>query len=150
MNTHKRQQPGARYTPLLTRARATEQAALRALSEAQQRFCQEKNKLAQLRNYPNESTQSAQAHSASTLINRNAFLSRLRQAIQLQEDQLGKAEQMIKKARNHWVNAHNDTQRYEQLIANEASRARRHAARLEQKELDEIASRTHFHMPHRV
>ena len=150
MNTHKRQQPGARYTPLLTRARATEQAALRALSQAQQRFCQEKNKLAQLQNYPNENTHAGQAPSPSTLMNRNAFLSRLRQAIQLQEDQLNKAEQLIKKARKQWVNAHNDTQRYEQLIANEVSRARKHAARIEQKELDEIASRAHLHMPHRV
>ncbi|MGB1579985.1 MAG: flagellar export protein FliJ, partial [Nevskiales bacterium] len=128
MNTHNRQQPGARYTPLLTRARATEQAALHALSQAQQRFCQEKNKLAQLRNYPNESQHGAQAHSPATLINRNAFLSRLRQAIQMQEAQLAKAEQLIKKARSHWVNAHGDTQRYERLIANEQTRARKHAA----------------------
>ncbi|GEM_PF-3658325 len=146
------QEPGARYSTLLMRAKLVEQKALQQLSDARDRVDLESEKLHQLQSYTHTNQTPAANHingaRASTLANRHAFMCRLQQAIHMQQQQINKLRQRAEQARQSWIMANSETRRYEQLIENERQRARRQAAHREQKELDEIAQQAHRILHH--
>ena len=141
MNTHSRKST-ARYAPLLTQAQAAEQRAFSLLADARQRVAAEVSKLAQLQSYGQQKDTRSEVLHSGTFNNRQAFMMQLKTAVTAQENLILKVKSAEKKAYEHWLAAHQSTERYLKLIENERARQRSRMSRIEQKELDEIALRS--------
>ncbi len=141
MTSRSQRNPGARFYPLLTRAQAEEQTAVKKLAEAQRLAAREHAKLQELKLHSERTHTPQPTQLSSALANRQAFMARLSQAIVQQKRQVAFHDQNVEQARQHWLAANHNTQRYQRLIENEIQRSRQLEAGREQKEMDEIALR---------
>lgn len=148
MNAKAHRKPGARFYPLLTRAQADEQVAVKRLADMQSQLTREEDKLQNLQQHAEKTLASPMPQNTGAILNRQAFIARLRQAIQQQRQQLTTAMQNVERAREAWLAANHNSQRYQRLIENEIQRAQQAAAGREQKEQDEIALRRRRHSHH--
>lgn len=133
----------ARYAPLLMQAQATEQRAQIALAAARQRLHKEEQKLEQLQSYASPASADRFPSRPGMLANRQAFMTQLKQAVALQSQNIRRLQAAEHAACQQWKSAHQQTERYEKLIANQQAEQRAAQARREQRELDEMALRRH-------
>lgn len=143
--SHHNRKTGTHYIPLLMRARAAEQRSLILYTEARQRVSNETRKYAQLQSYGQSSQGESGVYRPGTLNNRQAFMSQLKSAIDVQHQLILKLKDAENKAREHWLTCHQETERYQQLINQAQIRHRKEQVHTEQKELDEIALQRHAH-----
>ncbi len=135
-----------RMKPVIRVAESREQAAAKALGEAQQFLADQLKRLEELKRYREEYRSQAQQRGAagitvSRFLELQRFLTRLDQAVSEQEKMVLRAEQGREQRRRQWFDAHGKTKVLERVVDRLGAEEARDEARRDQKETDEIAQR---------
>lgn len=135
------QMSSSRLQPLQQLAETREEDAARRLLDEQRQLSDRELRLHELTRYLSEYEALGHAHSAQLLMNRQAFLARLREAVAVQERLVQQARSNCDTERARWLLQRREVSTLDQL----ADCYRRREQRLEeqrgQRQLDEFALR---------
>ncbi|SFF43766.1 FliJ protein [Fontimonas thermophila] len=131
--------PSLSLQPLHRLAEAREQDAARRLLERQRELAERERRLRELVQYLAEYESAAQVHNAQMLMNRQAFLARLREAVAVQERLVEQARTNCDVERTHWLLQRREVSTLDQLIDRYRRRERDVEAQRAQRQLDEFA-----------
>ncbi len=130
-----------RLVPLQTLAETREDEAARRLAEVQRRHADQEARLAELRRYADEYASAPAGPTAALMLNRQAFLSRLRDAERFQVQAVEDARLAVEAERASWLLKRRDVSVLDQLAACYRGREQRQDERREQRGADELALR---------
>lgn len=130
-----------RLEPLQMVAEQREEEAMRHMAECRRLVEEHESRLLELQRYLLEYTAETTLISTPALIsNRQAFLTKLRQAEIVQQQVLEQARMHSEAERTRWILKRRDKGVLEQLAASYRVQEKRHAERHEQKDMDELAT----------
>ena len=135
----------SRLTPVVNIAHVREKDAARELSKKMELRDKVLHQLAQMRNYRDEYKQHSivgKNHTSETLADMQIFLSRLNKSIEGIEQQLHEIETLLNRLNERWQKSRTWTRSLEKAVQRDFDRLDSIQLRKEQKEHDEIASRT--------
>ncbi|QHS09244.1 flagellar export protein FliJ [Sinimarinibacterium sp. NLF-5-8] len=135
----------ARLRPIQQIAEKKEQDAAARVRERQQLLTQRRARLQELMDYLAEYDAPGQTLTVTMLINRQAFIDKLRQAIDMQTRLVEQAQQMLEAERDKWLGQRREVKTLEQLALQYQQRERAEEERRAQKQLDEFALRQYAH-----
>lgn len=133
-----------RLFPLQTLAETREDAAALKLAEVQRRHADQETRLQDLRRYAQEYAHAPAGATPALLLNRQAFLARLREAERFQEQAVEEARLAVEAERTTWLLKRRDVSVLDQLAACYRGRERRQSERREQGSNDELALRRYL------
>lgn len=142
MNSH-------RLAPLQTIAGNREDEAARRLAEMQRKHADQHARLVEIRRYAAEYAAAPAGVTASMLVNRQAFLGKLREAEHFQHKAVEEARLAVEAERTLWLLKRRDVSVLDQLAACYRVRERRHEERRDQRGADELALRRYLADPSR-
>ncbi len=135
----------SRLTPVVNIAEVREKDAARVFSEKMQHRDQVREQCEQLRHYRNEYKNNSivgKNHTPETLVDMQIFLSRLNKSIDGVERQLDEVEKQLSQLSEQWQKSKAWTRSLEKAVERDLNRIEDIQARKEQKDNDEVASRT--------
>jgi flagellar protein FliJ len=138
MNT----QPSALLQPLQQIAETREEEAARRLIEQQRQLSERELRLDELSRYLAEYETLGYAHNPRMLMNRQAFLERLREAVAVQERLVQQARSSCNTERARWLLRRRELTTLDQLADTYRRREQRVEQQRDQKQLDEFALRS--------
>jgi flagellar export protein FliJ len=127
-----------RLQPIHELAERHEDAAAVALAEARKLLAAREAQLRELENYREPPVAAA---SAELLRNREAFRTRLSEAIRYQRQAIAEARKLVDARCQAWMKTHQQTKVYEQLLGRSRKHEQAQQDRRSQRELDELALR---------
>ena len=130
-----------RLQPLLQLAEQKVDVAVRQLQYYRQDSEAQQARLDELQRYLQEYESRGASAAHWQMANHSAFLSRLRLAVAQQQEAVNKATHSLDDAIQRWSQQRQDLQRFEHLGARARQRRQSQNDRVEQRELDEYASR---------
>lgn len=130
-----------RLVPLQTVAETREDEAARRLAEVQKRHADQETRLADLRRYAEEYATAPAGPTPALMLNRQAFLTRLREAERFQVQAVEDARLAVEAERAAWLLKRRDVSVLDQLAACYRGREQRQQERYEQRGADELALR---------
>jgi flagellar protein FliJ len=131
----------ARMQPLQQIAEHREDEAARRLLDQQRVLGEREQRLHELTRYLGEYEGLAQAHSARLLMNRQAFVERLREAVAMQSRLVEQARSHCDVQRGEWLLQRREVSTLDQLAACYRRREQRVEEQRNQRQLDEFALR---------
>jgi flagellar FliJ protein len=139
--------PSKRLKPVQQVAASRERNAARTMGQARQHLAQEEAKLAQLKKYHQEYLErfqqvASQGMSANQLQEYRAFLVKLDEAIQQQEQVVAASQANHSSQKSNWKQKHTRTQALGKVVERYRKEERKAADRSEQKETDERSIRS--------
>jgi len=129
-----------RLAPLRMLAESREQDAARAMTEAQAQLADREDKLRQLEDYV-EPELTGTISAAALLLNREAFRSRLSDAIAQQRRAVGDARARTDETREQWMERRRELMVIDQMIERSEQRERAAGERQSQRQMDEFSRR---------
>ncbi|MDM4770805.1 flagellar export protein FliJ [Solimonas sp. SE-A11] len=130
-----------RLVPLQTLADQREDEAARRLADVQRRHADQEARLVELRRYADEYANAPAGPTAVLMLNRQAFLGRLREAERFQVQAVEDARLAVEAERAAWLLKRRDVSVLDQLAACYRGREQRQDERREQRGADELALR---------
>lgn len=131
----------SRMRPLQQIAEMREDEAARRLLDQQRLLGERERRLDELTRYLGEYESLAQAHSPRLLINRQAFVERLREAVAMQSRLVEQARSHCDVQRGEWLLQRRKVSTLDQLAACYRRREQRVEEQRNQRQLDELALR---------
>ncbi len=135
--------PSKRFKPVQRFAHSKEQNAARSMGVARRNLEQEEAKLLQLKSYHQEylarfQTLAAEGMSAAQLQEYRAFLAKLDEAIQQQEQIVAASTVNHNSQKDNWKQKHSRTQALNKVVSRYQRKEQQSAERQEQKENDDL------------
>lgn len=130
-----------RLIPLQTVAESREDEAARRLRDCQRQLTEHEARLEEIRRYTREYAEAPPQGAAHLLVNRQAFLARLKEAERFQEKAVEDARLAVDAERLKWLLKRRDVSVLDQLAACYRSREQRQEQRRDQRGADELALR---------
>ncbi|MFN3235424.1 MAG: flagellar export protein FliJ [Pseudomonadales bacterium] len=131
-----------RLSGILQIAESKESNAAAIYSKHKQDWAFNQEKLDELRAFRDEYQPPVTAQSANRFQSTRQFLNQLSQAIDQQEQQVEQLLEQVHTTQGHWQGRRQERMSVEKVIEKRGLKQQRDAARYEQKELDELSSRT--------
>lgn len=136
-----------RLRPLQQLVESREETAARRLLDQQRRLGERELRLEELNRYLTEYEGGVQAHSAQMLMNRQAFVARLREAVEMQAGLVNQARTDCDVERANWLLQRRELSTLDRLASCYRRREQRVEEQREQKRLDEFALRRYATTP---
>jgi flagellar FliJ protein len=130
-----------RLQPLLQKAAEQEAEAAQGLQQQQRRLGESEGRLATLQQFSQQYASLARAHDPVRLRNQQAFVDRLRDAVQQQSQQVAAAERNRAQAHQTWQQHQHRCEALNRVCEADAARRQVLAQRREQRHLDDHATR---------
>lgn len=130
-----------RLQPLLQEAAEQEAEAAQSLQRQQRRLNDSEGRLATLQQFSQQYAALARAHDPVRLRNQQAFVDRLREAVDQQSQQVAAAEHHRGQAHDAWQQRKHRCEALNRVCEADAARRQLLAVRREQRHLDEHAMR---------
>ncbi len=138
-----------RIQPLQALAEEREDAAARRLAGSQRRLAERQTRLAELRRYREDYQQrGSEIDTPQLLLNRRAFIARLREAELFQQQLVEQAQRDCDNERARWLLSHRETATLEQLAEVYRQREAAVEEQREQRRMDEFALHRHRRAVH--
>ncbi|VAX05833.1 hypothetical protein MNBD_GAMMA26-594 [hydrothermal vent metagenome] len=146
--------PSKRFKPVLRIAESRERTAAHRFGDSQRKVQEQEAKLDELRRYHQEyldrfNAASRNGMSAAQLREYQAFLAKLDQAIQEQENIVHASDADCTVSKKEWQNKHIRSKVLDNVMSRCEMEERRHKDKLEQKEVDERSQSSVFRRPSR-
>jgi len=133
-----------RLVPLQTIAGNREDEVARRLAEMQRKHADQHARLEEIRRYAAEYAAAPAGATSSMLLNRQAFLGKLREAERFQQQAVEEARLAVEAERTLWLLKRRDVSVLDQLAACYRVREQRHEERRDQRGADELALRRYL------
>lgn len=128
----------ARLQPAVDQARQRSEDALARFAAQQQQLARAEHQLSELHRYREEYANGGDtASSVSAMLNRQAFIQRIDQAIAQQVAEIARQQRALEQLRTDWTRSHARESALDSVVAQHVENERRAEERREQAELDE-------------